>query len=336
MSEARHWRGTSCAVQVSRDQPFVIIDKNLCNYPLARDKRTSTGIKWTKGKKTGDWLAPLPGDARITLRLPQEVKDRRAPTAFDMNVLFLLLAEARRTNHAEIEFRSHTEILKALRYGVDAENLRRVGAALTLWSCLTIKHHSWYFPKTALEKARHGMMRLPPPITKVRLRDGVRITINGAWLRRSSAYWEKVPLPLPRQAPAQNLVLCLLTSISYGDVGDDGSMVSWKRTIRQLCRKLGLNHTTRNRVLARSIAEAENWFTRQAGHLTNAQRDGQIVFVISKANRGRSRTSTPRVKLEAHVLRSSPSTFRAVDDDGNEYNITEFADGSTSEETAWG
>ncbi len=69
---------------------YAAINKNLANYPIARDVRVVT--HWRRSKKTRRWLCDLPGDPRIQYRLPSDYKQRRCPTGFDVNVLFVLCA----------------------------------------------------------------------------------------------------------------------------------------------------------------------------------------------------------------------------------------------------
>jgi hypothetical protein len=77
----------------------VKINRNLMNFPLARDARAK--VEWFQGK-TGRWLADLPGEGRqshrIRLIMPSgtRARMRRCPSALDMNILFQLLAEAQR------------------------------------------------------------------------------------------------------------------------------------------------------------------------------------------------------------------------------------------------
>src|ERR1700693_1303316 len=73
---------------------FAVINRNFLNYPIARDPRVR--LIWEKSPKTGRWLADLPGNSRIQLRLPENIDKctKHCPTGFDMNILFALLRAA--------------------------------------------------------------------------------------------------------------------------------------------------------------------------------------------------------------------------------------------------
>ena len=68
---------------------FAQVDRNLMNYPLARDPRVKAS--WSKSK-TGRWFCDLPGDERIRLWLAHgaDARLKRLPSAFDVNVLLLV------------------------------------------------------------------------------------------------------------------------------------------------------------------------------------------------------------------------------------------------------
>jgi hypothetical protein len=207
-----------------------------------------------------------------------------------MNILFLMIAEARRLDRREVQFASRSEILSMLRLGVDAENLRKIIGSLELWSDLTIRFETWYFPGNKIDGRWHpgtrGPKKLRPPVRSFRvIGHRVRVVIEDSWLEKHPKYWERVPLPLPRQAAAQNLVLSLATSLKWtpDDEGVPGEVTfAYKRGVRQLCRKVGLNHTTRNRVFRQAIKAAQVWFEANGGELDYTEQHGQIVFYFKK------------------------------------------------------
>src|SRR5262245_23746494 len=49
---------------------WVRLNRNLLNYPLARDVRTT--VQWRNSPKTGRWLAALPQEQRVLVILPAD------------------------------------------------------------------------------------------------------------------------------------------------------------------------------------------------------------------------------------------------------------------------
>lgn len=281
---------------------FVILNKNFGNYVMARDRRT-VGI-WRRGVRTRRWRGHLIGDNKITFHLPADVEPqlRRYPTGFDTNVLFLLLAEAKKQNRNKIEIPSRAYILRALGFGVDYKNLKRLNEALAFWSVLSITFNNWYsstynrINKIKTYQGENSASRLPPPIQSFSLDQGVKMTLSQRWLvELHQNFWVKVPLPLPSDAAAQNLILCLLVTMKKdGDV-----YVSKRRRVRQLCRKIGLNHTTRNQSLQRAIESMQDYFKRN--HLRQLSeyiiQDGKILFLFKRAKRRpKLKAKKPKVK----------------------------------------
>ena len=137
------------------------------------------------------------------------------------------------------------------------------------------------------ETAENRRHRLPPPLLS--MDSTTEIRIDKSWLELP--YTQKVHLPLPRGAAAQNLVLCLL--VSYKNPGDEddppgGPSISKSRRVRRLCRKIGINHGTRNRVLEHAFQGAKRWFEQHGGSLDYVTKDlegrmvsedGRIIFI---------------------------------------------------------
>ena len=96
------------------------INRNLLNYPLARDVRIADC--WTRSLISGRWEHQLPGNSRIKFRMPADAANLRCPSAFDMNVLLVYLREARVSKERKVEFASMPALLEALR--LDDTNLQ--------------------------------------------------------------------------------------------------------------------------------------------------------------------------------------------------------------------
>lgn len=334
------------------DQPkFALLDKNLCNFPLARDARVNRNVRWFRGKRTGDWRAELPGEPNIELRFRSEVRRslRRCPTALDINVLLTAIAAATRDNGNEVRFESCSEIVRAVGLSVDKDSLRRVREALGYWSVARICFDNWYSPncftyldaegrsfsKSAkglqqkrTKRSARGPRKLPPPVEWLEWQSrGVRVRINREWCEMQQRYFEKIPLPLPRNAAAQNLILCLLVSMLRYDSRENRTdpHFTYPRKVRRLCRKIGLNHSTRNRVLRHVIDDAAAWFRQNGGALTAYIKDGSVTFAMKKPSFGKHARSTHRSARASTQAPTSSSEARVENDQQRlETLITEF------------
>lgn len=102
------------------------------------------------------------------------------------------------------------------------------------------------------------------------------------WLRLlSKGYFVQVPTPLPAGAPTQNLILWLISSVPSHTEGRVRS--TQPKSLRQLCRAIGLNHGSRNVVLRQAIREAARWFADHGGELGELKEDEDgIVFPITE------------------------------------------------------
>jgi hypothetical protein len=260
----------------------VKLNRNFLNFPLARDTRAKA--EWFQGSKTGCWMADLPGEGRdshrIRLILPAKASEdmRRCPSALDMNTLFQLLAEAQRKDATRIiEFASLSALLRRLGLEERDRERRRVVESIVQWCFLSIQWERWY--------EHHGHMRrtLPPPIEYAdRKGNRLIITLHPDWYRlaRAEGYYLRLPLPLPRQAAAQNLALLILTqqleggSLSF-DLNqphadyyfDDLAPLTKEMDRWWIARKLGMLHKQRNRVLDRAIDRAAEWSSVHGGKL---------------------------------------------------------------------
>jgi hypothetical protein len=341
---SEQWRRTDA----SRKPSFALIDKNLLNYPLARDCRVRH--HWVKGAKTGRNYTHL--DDRITLSLPPNA-EIRCPNGFDVNVLFILLAEARKQDGGKIDLPSLTAIVSKMGLGADASNLRRVRTSLTLWSTISIRFRNYYAARWRRPDTKKGVggtnvdRKFPPPINSLKIGRGqIRVSIHEDWREYHKKYFERVPLPLPMPAAAQNVVLCTIVSMATGN----------QRSVRKFCRKIGLNHTTRRRVLRNALQIAEQYYERNGGALSHVIEQKRIQFWIAKpdnelaaqvplaqseihsANRTkkiervRLIKRTKRIELVERAKRTEPRPIGAVDEDGRRYTLYEQPDGRLTED----
>lgn len=200
---------------------------------------------------------------------------KRLPSAFDVNVLLLVLAYAQIQRNPVVTFPSRAEILHSLGLHMNREHVRaRVDAALDLWSVLTMQM-PWHpdHKKT-----------MPPPI-EVPCREGnsFAVTVNVDWRGLGKeGYFKQVPMPLPHDAATQNLVLYLLTCVSK-KFDCDGKIM--RRTSPQnrvgLSRKMGLTNSASYRAFSRTCFEADKWLRKHGGALVKWDiQEKNVIFDI--------------------------------------------------------
>jgi hypothetical protein len=314
---------------------FALVDKNLLNYPIARDSRTS--LNWVENK------AKVPENSKIELSFPADA-ERRCPNGFDVNVLLFLLSEVRKQGQSTIIVPSLSVIVKALGLGTDGNaNLRRVRDALTLWSTISIKFENYYHARKrnrdgTWRKGHNEARRFPPPISACDMtKQELRISIREAW-RPCNKYVQRVPLPLPMHAVAQNAILAALVSIKGGK----------PRKLRRFCRKIGLNHSTRRRVLDHALRIAEQYFKRNSVFLYPTIKDRLIAFGMTKpVGRSAERRPSPeateptvrktkpieRIKMVKRVdVRSEPIRIEGCDWSGRRCHWWRQPDGRETED----
>jgi hypothetical protein len=271
---------------------YTQVNRNLCNYPLARDGHTRA--RWRRSKKTGRMLCELPGDDRIRLRLAADADRRlmRLPTGFDMALLLALLRAAHLAKAAAAEFASVAAIIRDMGLEPGHRHRRAVLDALALWSALGVIHDAWHLPQQG-----RGRLVLPPPICGIDKSPGrLRVRLSDQWCDLAARYFVRVPRNIPIRAPVQNLIL---------DPGAHGRVTQRKRR-RGLCRIIGVNHRTRNSVLASTIAAASRWFEAQGGSLQDVSEGEYVVFIVHDPKHRRTRTPRKQSKREA----SAPPAIR--------------------------
>jgi hypothetical protein len=266
----------------------VQVNKNLANYPLARDARTRQ--HWRRSKPTGRlWLCKLPGDKRIQFRLPGDIEEqsRHCPSAFDINVLFLLLAMAQEQGRHTITLRSSAAILQELGLGADTYNRRRLYHSLRYWSTIAIRYTCWYVGKEGGNKV-YVKKVLPAPIQSL-ADNGRQVKLRQEWLTLNKGYFAPLPLPLPHNAAAQNVVLAVATSLKSIRNTEEGSRVAiapHPRRIGSFHQKVGLDQSSRTRELRHALDACSSWYAKQGLFLVYEWKPPLIRFALGESERG--------------------------------------------------
>ena len=241
------------------------LNRNPMNFPLARSGRSKARWKWDERKDR--WWAALPQERRIRVRFPPGTK-RRLPTGFDTNVLQLLLAEARASNVVTLP--TATVILRHLGLSSCSRERDRLLSSLRLLSRIQTSYLHWYLPHNDT-----GRMDLPPPIKSwKRERSHLIVEIDPAWLALTAkSFSTNVPLPLPLNAAAQNLVLMIF--------GMDGKWpeLNWDRST--YARKAGIGPKNRKALLQAALQRAQDWFREQGGGLDVVFQGGRMKLTVT-------------------------------------------------------
>ena len=251
------------------------LNRNFMNYPLARDARQRS--QWQRAKAY--WWLALPGKDRVQMRLPADTAKelRRCPTGFDMNVLYLLLAEVQHTELARLEFPSLAAMLRALGLSAHTKSRDSLVVALELWEKLSVLFLRWH------ERGEHHQRIFPPPIKQLELAgQRIVVTLSGEWVQLALAksYYAPVPVPLPFVARTQNLALLLLTSalrdiITDQDTGEVLAERLHSRTLIGLSYTVGLTHRQHNLDLKRTFLALDVWLIERGGRVVSGEEGTQ-------------------------------------------------------------
>jgi hypothetical protein len=334
------------------------LNKNFCNYPLARDPRVKP--EWRLDKNT--LRAELPGDRRVTFEVPASVEStlKRYPTPFDVNVLCALLVQAKIDKSSKITFASYSEILRAMGFAVSSTNLHRLRSSIAFLSAVTIRYERYWFagktikmgePKYDLRREQpwnagpykqghRGAKRLKPLIEDFSDDDdGIHLTLNSDWLKANGTrFVARVHLPLPRDAAAQNVVLCALArrhdkAPRFQREQPEGHAAK----LRAFCRKVGLNHSRRTINLRSALNAAQAYFTIHSRSLIWKIENRRLILVMSETfrdvpdiearqKRQPRRRKKPKRQHGERVhpwIRNEPeSKVTIYDDEGQPYRIT--------------
>ena len=280
------------AVESSEDlaQPnYWLMNKNLGNFPLARDPRAK--VNWRRSK-TGCWRAQLPGEPRISLRLPPDAPEevRRAPRAFDIKVLAALLTLARTQDAAVVSIRSQSWLLDWMGMARDSRSLRKLHESLEFWCWLRIVHQRWYLPNDG-----HDQVRLPPPL-KRHSNLSKKIRVSKKWREMGEAFVAPIPLPLPDSAGAQNLVLWLMTGKRRHFETIEGTV--WVG-IRTLANKIGMSQVNPWSAMIGVCEQAAQWFRDHGGSLEPMIGRGKVVFITTDPKVPQSIQAAPQKWIDS-------------------------------------
>jgi hypothetical protein len=225
------------------------LNKNLCNYPVARSARTKA--HWRED--ADGWWCRLPGEDRIELAVSADTpkEKRRVPTGFDMSVLYRLLAaeqEAAPERVRHLRFSSRAAFLRELNLTKTEKNYRRLLRSFELWSRLSIHfvqcrernlRAPWRVPSSKDHpEGKYITKSLLPPIRQFELPgQEIVVHLHEDWidLAKSEQYFAQVPFPLPHEATVQNLALWHLAWLTSEKL-QSTELFKW----RTVCRKIGL------------------------------------------------------------------------------------------------
>ena len=137
----------SISVKASKHKrkKYVRVDNNLGNFPLARSDKTRPDLHLSEDDQEHH-ECKLPGDDRITVRLPLNVADdlKRCPNGFDTALLFLLMGETDFSKGTRLTFSSISSMLRMLDLPTVSANRERVLNSLRYWSVVAIRFEQWY------------------------------------------------------------------------------------------------------------------------------------------------------------------------------------------------
>jgi hypothetical protein len=171
------------------------------------------------------------------------------------------------------------------------DNRSRVVDALLFWKDLAIFYDGcWY--QTGGD---HVERDFPPPVRHFDVKKGrtITVTLDPAWVKLAleKKFFAAIPLPLPSDASAQNLVLRVLTSMPTL-VGEDREHLNCSALIQRhiLCRRIGLRHEEKK--LERIGAIVAGWFEARAGKFwLQEDRCGRVAFAFTPPAVPRSKTA---------------------------------------------
>jgi hypothetical protein len=135
---------------------------------------------------------------------------------------------------------------------------------------------------------------------------------------------------LPLRAPAQNLVLWLLTAVR-----NDGC--TQIKTLRQICRIIGINNKARNQTLRKAIDIVEKWFEQHGGKAKALIINGRVTFQIMnprKQVRIRPETAAEPVEVSPKKTKplGEPEQVKVTCEDGPSRLVWQYPDGTIVED----
>jgi hypothetical protein len=294
------------------------LNKNLCNYPIARSARTKA--RWRED--ADGWWCRLPGEDRIELALPAYTpkEERRVPTGFDMSVLYRLVAaeqEAAPERVRHLRFSSRAAFLRELNLTKTEKNYRRLLKSFELWSRLSIHfvpcrerklRAPWRVPSSKDHpEGQYITKDLLPPIRQFELRgQEIVVRLHEDWinLAKSEQYFAQVPFPLPHEATVQNLALWHLAWFTSEKAQSTGPF-RW----RPVCRKIGLRPEKKK--LKQIFERVSAWFgLRGSCGLYVLDRDDELPDSKIKPGEVVVAFEQPTIPRRKSFLAANKASFR--------------------------
>lgn len=241
---------------------FVSINRNFMHKPLAIGPRV--GVNWENDKKLKCVGYDASENVRVLLPFRRTHRVRKHIDAFDMALLCVLMTISKKKHVTELHVTA-AELLSFMGvHNAKARDRARLLASLRLWNVAELAYEgTWGF----VGKAQS--LRLGPFIKYVKSIPliGYQIKLGEADIEMAvgAGYYEQVPLPLPLDAWAQNLLFLLLAKYERNKTKLRKREF---RSIRSITRRIGLNNSgSRNKKFYDALSEVEEWFVRNNSRL---------------------------------------------------------------------
>ena len=230
---------------------------------------------------------------------------KRWPTAFDVNVLLLVIAETRRFRNRRPTFASQAVLLKLLGLRDNTHTRRHLRDSLSFWSHASLRFTNWH----VAGRDEHVTRRWAPPIRRLTLKGhSIKLELDEEWFATAQGYWASGAVAAAdarwRAKPR---------------TADDGA-ASGPAVLRQgadhaatrrrwLCRKIGLNHRLRNARFEPTIGKADEWLRRHRGTLQTVNCDDESPDTVNSLSvRPQSPRPPNKKAAEPRRARQTPAS----------------------------